>query len=298
MAFGKGNQSTEAGVRKLYTGIGSFYVKGINLNKKELGEVFGSERDEEPSYLGERDVNGVKYPQVRIDVVIATEPKDCGGIEKTFIMPFFITKRNVVGSNSGKIQVIDIYGRTQWVTQQQLANHEIPTSEKTGLPLNIDADYRPLYDGEEALTLFLKNYLNIPSVEKWKDRQVVGLIDNPSDAEARLQCIEDYFKGDFSELKEIATYQPNNKFKVMLGVRTTDDNKQYQAFFTEMTLKNSISDYSKLSARLADRKNAGAYGTTDFEVAELHEYENTPSEIPAASAHTTGTAAPNPWFKK
>jgi hypothetical protein len=144
----------------------------------------------------------------------------------------------------------------------------------------------------------LKNYLNIPSVEKWKDRQVVGLIDNPSDAEARLQCIEDYFKGDFSELKEIATYQPNNKFKVMLGVRTTNDNKQYQAFFTEMTLKNSISDYSKLSARLADRKNAGAYSTTDFEVAELHEYENTPSEIPTASAHTTGTATPNPWFKK
>lgn len=298
MAFGKGNQSTEAGVRKLYTGIGSFYVKGINLNKKELGEVFGSERDEEPSYLGERDVKGVKYPQVRIDVVIATEPKDCNGIEKTFIMPLFLTKRPIVGSNSGKIQVIDIYGRTQWVTEAQLANHEIPTSEKTGLPLNLDADYRPVYDGEEVLTTFLKNYLNIPSVEKWKDRQVVGLIDNPADAEARLQCIEDYFKGDFSELKEIITYQPNNKFKVMLGVRTTDDNKQYQAFFTEMTLKNSVSDYTKLATRLAERKETGAYGTTEFEVAELHEYENTPSEVPSAPAATTANPAINPWFKK
>jgi hypothetical protein len=144
----------------------------------------------------------------------------------------------------------------------------------------------------------LKNYLNIPSVEKWKDRQVVGLIDNPSDAEARLQCIENYFKGDFSELKEIATYQPNNKFKVMLGVRTTDDNKQYQAFFTEMTLKNSISDYTKLSTRLAERKSVGAYSTTEFEVAELHEYENTPSEVPSVSANTAGTATPSPWFKK
>lgn len=296
MAFGKGNQSTEAGVRKLYMGVGSFYVKGINLNKKQLGEVFGNERDEEPSYLGERDIDGVKYPQVRIDVVIATDPKECGGIEKTFVMPLFITNRTVVGSNTGKIQVIDKYGRTAWVTEAQLAAHEIPVSSTTGKPLNIDADYRPIYDGEEALTTFFKAFLNIPSVEKWKDRQVIGLIDNPADAEARLQCVENYFKGDFSELQEIITYQPNNKFKVMLGVRTTDDNKQYQAFFTEMTLKNGVSDYSKLEQRLNDRKNAGAYATTEFAVSELHEYENTPSEVPAATPQAATT--PNPWFKK
>ena len=31
------------------------------------------------------------------------------------------------GRNSGKHQVIDSYGRTGWVTKEQLDNHEIPT---------------------------------------------------------------------------------------------------------------------------------------------------------------------------
>lgn len=294
MGFSRGAQSIESEGKKLYMGVGSFFVKGVNLNKKELGEIFGSERDEEPKYLGERTIANVgTFPQVRIDFVISSDPEKNSGIERTFTVPFFLTKRPVKGSQSGKIQVIDKYGRTSWVTEEQLAAHAIPVS-KNGTPLNIDADYRPIFDGEENLTNFLKAYLNIPGVEKWANGKVVGLIDNPADAEARLSDadINRFFAGDFSALKEILTYQPNNKVKLLLGVRTTDDNKQYQAFFTEMPMKTSLSRYDRLEALLIERKENGAYQSTEFEVCELKEFNNTPTETPKATA----TAAPSAWF--
>ena len=67
--------------------------------------------------------------------------------------------------------------------------------------------------------------------------------------------------------------QPNNKVKVLFGVRTTDDNKQYQAVYNQMFLKNNITDYSKLDADLQERKAAGAYPTTEFTVGDLKEHD-------------------------
>ena len=98
------------------------------------------------------------------------------------------------------------------------------------------------------------------------------MVDNTEDCEARLEHIEDYFKGDFSELREVIALQPTNKIKALFGVRITDDNKQYQAVYNQMFLKNNITDYSKLDKDLQDRKAAGAYPTTEFTVGELKEY--------------------------
>ena len=58
----------------------------------------------------------------------------------------------------------------------------------------------------------------------------------------------------------------------MFGVRTTDDNKQYQAVYTQKFLKNNITDYSKLEEELQERKSAGAYPTTEFSTCDLKEY--------------------------
>ena len=74
MGFSRGAQSTEGGERKLYTGVGSFFVKGLNLNKKELGEMLGgklgnaSARVVIEEYLdGLPDLN---LPSVESDVVL------------------------------------------------------------------------------------------------------------------------------------------------------------------------------------------------------------------------------------
>ena len=188
----------------------------------------------------------------------------------------FIRNEYRFNKDKTKVQVIDKYGRTAWVTKEQAKNHEIPVY-KNG-PANIDKDYRPAYVGEEDITNFLKLFLGISNVEKWVKneatgrREVVGLVDNPQDCECRLENIEDYFKGKFNEIKDAINLMPNNKIKVLFGVRTTDEGKQYQDVYTRKFLSNTVSVYDKLAEDVQTNKDNGAYPNTEFVVADLQEY--------------------------
>jgi hypothetical protein len=203
----------------------------------------------------------------------------------------YISKAYRYNKDNTKVQVKDKYGRFAWVTVEQAKAHEIPVYSN-GSPANIDKDYKPAYVGEEELTKFLIAYLNIPSCQKYVDGKWVMLdADKLADCEASLEHIEDYFKGDVSELKTIIGYQPNNKVKVLFGVKTTDDGKQYQTVYTRMFLKNGVNDYSKLDKDVKSTQESGALSSSEFDCTELHEYVvsntnfgiNTPdSELPFA----------------
>lgn len=290
MAFSVGKESTEGGAVKRYIGIAPVTVVSTNPTKAELEAIYGTTLEKDIEYIGEQDVEGTKVPYARIDFIVKTVADKCDGIEMTTKVSYFIRKQYRFNGEKTKVQVIDKYGRTAWVTKEQANAHEIPMY-KNG-PANLDSDYRPCYVGEEDLTNFIKTYLNIPSVQKYVDGKWV-LVDNPSECEARLDGIDKFFAGDFKELKEIMSYQPNNKIKVLFGVRTTDDGKQYQAAYTQMVLRNGVTDFSKLDADLQERKNAGAYSTTEFEIHPIREYnvEATPVEDMPAS-----TEAPKGWF--
>ena len=271
MAFSKGMESKESNKIARYIGVGSVFVLTVNPNKAELEKLYNTQLENDPEYLSEIEVGEDKHKvqNVRLDFIVKTDADRCSGIEFTTKVAFFIRKEYRYNRDQTKVQVIDKYGRTAWVTIEQAKAHEIPVY-KNG-PANIDKDYRPAYHGEEELTKFIKAYLNIPNVMKYVNNTWV-MVDNPEDCEARLEHIENYFKGDFKELRDVIALQPNNKVKVLFGVRTTDDNKQYQAVYNQMFLRNITTDYSKLDADLQERKAAGAYPTTEFTVGELKEY--------------------------
>ena len=274
MAFGKAQVSKEATEIKRYTGVGSVFVVGVNPNKTELEKLYDRELDKDPEYLTEKD--GVT--SARIDFIIKTDPtaKCSNGIELLTKFSMFIRNEYRFNKDKTKVQVIDKYGRTAWVTKEQAKAHEIPVY-KNG-PANIDKDYRPAYVGEEDITNFLKLFLGISNVEKWVKneatgrREVVGLVDNPQDCECRLENIEDYFKGKFNEIKGAINLMPNNKIKVLFGVRTTDEGKQYQDVYTRKFLSNTVSVYDKLAEDVQNNKDNGAYPNTEFVVADLQEY--------------------------
>ena len=274
MAFGKAQVSKEATEIKRYTGVGSVFVVGVNPSKAELEKLYDRELDKDPEYLTEKD--GVT--SARIDFIIKTDPtaKCSNGIELLTKFSMFIRNEYRFNKDKTKVQVIDKYGRTAWVTKEQAKNHEIPVY-KNG-PANIDKDYRPAYVGEEDITNFLKLFLGISNVEKWVKneatgrREVVGLVDNPQDCECRLENIEDYFKGKFNEIKDAINLMPNNKIKVLFGVRTTDEGKQYQDVYTRKFLSNTVSVYDKLAEDVQTNKDNGAYPNTEFVVADLQEY--------------------------
>lgn len=300
MAFAKGSESTEGNVVKRYWGVAPVFVLSVNPNKEELEKLYNTQLENAPEYLGEVEVgeDRHKVANVRLDFIVKTDSDKCNGIEFITKVAFFIRKEYRYNKDMSKIQVIDKYGRTAWVTIEQAKVHEIPMY-KNG-PANLDKDYRPCYVGEEELTNFIKAYLNIPNVMKYVNSTWV-MVDNPQDCESRLEKIENYFRGDFSELKEVIKLQPNNKVKVLFGVRTTDDNKQYQAVYTQMFLKNNVTDYSKLDADMQERKNAGAYKNTEFVVEELKEYvvestnfSNSPTNADLPFSPTSGKAD-TPW---
>lgn len=281
MAIAAGKASSEGSEFKRYIGVAPCFIKGLNPTKKELETLYGNDQENEPNYVSEVEVqdgdNKVKVPNVRLSF-LAQPDFDKTGIEmKPISVSLFLQKRYRYNRDKSKVQVIDKYGRTAWVTIEQAKAKEIPMYSNG--PANLDKDYRPAYVGEEELTDFLIKYLNIPSVMKYnREEQKWYLVDNPQDSECRLEHIEDYFKGDVSEVRNALMLQPTNKIKVLFGIRTDDEGRQYQAAFTQMFLKNSVTDYSKLDAFVQERKNAGAYSTTEFKCVDFQEYkvESTP----------------------
>ena len=301
MAFAKGNESTERDQRKLYIGVAPVFVLAVNPDKKELEKLYNTQIENTPEYVGEIEVGEDKHKvkNVRIDFIVKTDPEKCNGIDLITKVSLFIRNEYRFNRDHTKVQVIDKYGRTAWVTVDQAKAHEIPIY-KNG-PANLDKDYRPCFVGEEELTNFLKKYLVIPNVMKYINNTWV-MTDRPEDCESRLENISEYFKGNFKELRDAIALQPNNKVKALFGVRTTDDGNQYQAVYTQMFLTNSTTDYSKLDAEVQERKANGAYPSTEFSICDLKEYvveatnfNNTTSSMPF---DTSDTGVPSPWFDK
>lgn len=272
MAFAAGQASTEGTEVKRYWGVAPVYVLAVNPNKEELEKLYNTSIENNPEYISELEVGEDKHKvaNVRLDFIIKTDTERCDGIDFTSKVTLFLRNEYRFNKDKSKVQVIDKYGRTAWVDIETAKNHEIPMY-KNG-PANLDKDYRPAYYGEEDLTNFLKAYLNIPNVMKYVNNQWV-MSENPEDSEARLEKITDYFKGDFTELKQAIALQPNNKVKVLFGVKSTNDNKQFQACYTQMFLRNNVTDYSRLDKDLQERKNNGAYPNTDFIVDSIREYK-------------------------
>lgn len=293
MAFASGSESKESN-RKLYKGIAPVYVVGINPNKDMLGKFYDTEIEDEPEYIGESEIgtdeNKRTVPQVRLDFLVVSQAEKCNGIEMKSKVTFFLKKAFRYNKDNTKVQVIDKYGQTAWPTIEEAKNHEIP--QYSNGPANLDKDYRPAYIGEEELTGFIKAYLNIPNptfTQTKNGETVTRTIKNLDDALARLDNIDEYFKGNFKELESILKLQPKNVVKVCFGVRTTDDNKQYQAVYTQKFLKNVITDYSRLDEDIQSRKAAGAYPTTEFSIEPLHEYKVDATDF---SATPTGGEMP------
>lgn len=267
MAFSNGKESTEEIEIKRYIGVAPVFILATNPSKEKLSEIYGRTIDKDPEYVTEKD--GVK--SARIDFVVKTNKERCG-IETITKVTYFLRNEYKYNKDKTKIQVIDKYGRTAWGTVEEIKAKQIPTYS-TGNKANIDAGYRPAYVGEEEFTNFMKTFLNIPSISvlntttnTWEQN------DNPNDCEARFDKIADYFKGDFSEVTNAIKMQPNNQVKILFGVKTTEDNKQYQDVMIHKVLLSNSKNYQALEKTLNERKELGGYPNTCFEVCDLKEY--------------------------
>lgn len=295
MAFGKAVQSTEGSEIKRYIGVGSSFILGVNPSKTELENIYNRTIENDPEYTGTQVSDGKEVPYIRLDFITKTDASTCNDIEVISKLVFFLRKEARYNRDKSKVQVIDKYGRTCWVNVEDAKNHVIP--QYSNGPANIDKDYRPAYVGEEDLTNFLKAYLSIANVMDYKNGTWVMKEGNLADYECRLDNIAEYFKGNVKEIKDAIALMPKNKVKLLYGVRTNDEGKQYQSIYTQMVLRNGSTNYDKLAKDVADRKAAGAYPTTEFEVCELKEYNVAATDLTKSTTVEDPFAASedNPW---
>lgn len=311
MAIARGNESKEAPEFKRYIGVAPVFIKAINPDKKEHEALFNTTLEEAPKYVETKeDKDGKSYKNVRIQIVFKPDTEKIGFEMPLVTMALFLQDTPRVGGDSGKTQVIDKYGRTAWATPEDLETHRIPVYANG--PADIDKDYRPAYVGEEELMEFVKAYLCIPSITVW-DNETKKMVPNPKvkpeECECRFDSLDKVFKGDFTEIKDALGFQPLNKVKILLGVRTdAETGRLYQSVYTRKFLRNSTTNYNSLDKSVQESINyALAHNktvNTEYDVAPVHEYVVTPTKFtPTESDAPTsempfgdpGSSSDSPW---
>lgn len=298
MAISRGNVSKEAQEFKRYIGVCPVFVKAVNPNKAEHEKLFNTTLEEAPVYVQDKeDAEGNFYKNVRISVVMQPDVKKIGFEMPLVTMPLFVSNQKQFGAKSGKYKVVDKYGRFTWATESEIQSKTTPTytDKETGETKKFDIDMtsaRVSYVGEEELTDFIKTFLCIPSITKWDNDEECMVPNNdvkPEECECRLEAesFEKLFKGDFSEIKEILGFQPNNKVKVCLGVRTdANSGKLFQSVYTKKFMSNASTNYNSLDKMLqADASYAAENNkvlNTEYSAETVHEYSVTPTNFSAA----------------
>lgn len=301
LAVGKTQESKEAGEGsfKRYVGLASTYVKGVQPTKAEIDEFFGYESQAEPEYIKDGD-NG---KEAHITFLLQTDPETNNGIELKTRAMFTLRSAADYNRDQTKVRVIDQYGNYTWANVDDAKAGKALVGAN-GNPQKIDTKYRMACVGECDLVAFLKKYLCIQDAFNYINGTWVKK-ENAAECVFSLEHIKDYFKGDFKELKEALALQPNNKVKLLYGIRTTDEGKQYQAVCTrgELILSNSanVNAVTRLENDLVNAKQNGVYQNIDYRVCELQEWtvEPTNLEKPADSTGDMPFDAPAdsgmPW---
>jgi len=279
MAFNTINNSEFQG-RKLYIGYTAVKVVAVNPNKEELEKFFGNQQNE-PNYMGTTTVNGKEVPQVRIEFILEVTRPDS---DKTFYtrLSFFLNKGYATNKLNTKVQVSDVYGRKTWALNEEVGNHRIPVFSN-GQQARIDKNYRPLIIGEDRLILLIRALFCLNDPEKW-DPNTNGYVMRTGEDLARCEGIldntKDFFKGDFTELKNAVKMAENNTVYVLLGVRTGNDGRQFQTVYNNCFVRKNRRAES-ISKDFDKALNEFCPNDSEFRAIPLQEFTVTPTNFGA-----------------
>lgn len=295
MAFAQGvNSLEEENNKKKYIGVGTVKVLCVNPTKAQLKEYMNYEPQEEPEYTGTREVDGKDVKYARITFLVQTNPDKNNGIKFTSQLSYFIREQYVMGQKSGKYQVVDAYGNTAWADEETIkSGKKIQYKRADGsgyIDANIIGKYRPAFAGEIALIKFIREYLGIgkmPYVRagkhdimedngfEWKDGVKASMDNN---ALRNCECsfdktaINAMLNGDFSAVRQVLEYQPNNEIKVAFGIRVDGNSGvEYQDIYPRVIrARSKNTDVIEVDYYDAENRNPS---TKIYEFTPLHEYK-------------------------
>lgn len=271
---GKKAEETEEIGFKRYIGIAPVSVVALNPTKQELETLYGHEM-KEPEYKVEGERNGYI---LEFHVRTISDWKNIG-IDAIGRIRFFVSNDILKSKDGLKVRVIDKYGETTWVTEEQYKAGQKPDTSRVIPP------YRPAHRGEQELYQFLKCWLNIGNGQdstKW-DRDARKWLPNSPDILKQCEIELDWEKVVSGNIKEIQNLIPKCKdylLKTCWGIRTYEG-KHYQDICNTTFLKNSSNYYERFERDISNAKKNGMYENTEFSTQFLHEWSVQPTEFTA-----------------
>lgn len=286
MAFNHGKSIAEDAPIVRYKGIGVVKVLAVNPTREQWNELFPNSTNTDPiEYTGTIDVDGKSVRTVRVTFVVETV--DCPenkGIVTRIPISFRLSEQYYM-STAKKIKVMDDFGRTAWVTQDEFKTHSVPVYADG--PARISSNYRAVYRGEDYLTAFIRTFLNLPDIDfynsntgKWEQRKDVDA------SRGGLDEVKKYFSGDISEIVKAIALAPDNALKVVFGVRHGSDNRDYQTFYDARFLRFRQRNAANIMADIKADQERGAYANMEFSVEPLHEWRPAPTDFTNVNSST------------
>ena len=259
--FNSSNVSGGVSDIKKYIGVATISVLAVNPSNDKL-RSFGwkvQEGAEEPHYSS-MDDEGKPVGRVRFLCQIHDLKE-----KPVVAIDFWCRSSYTIGKTSGKIRIIDSYGRTAWATKDEFKAHKIP--QYTNGAANISEDYKPCHPGQDKLIAFLYKLMNITPLKMY-DHDKKEYVATKSPGRITIDEWNAICTGDVKEIQSIINLRPNNQMKVVLGVKTNDENKTYQTF---LDMCDGTSKISYFSPNIKLDENTGEYNVARKRIDEYFE---------------------------
>lgn len=263
-----------------YIGVAALHVVAINPDMKTLNS-YGYNLTEEPEYIRTiptDDNNAVSYHNMRLLCSIDDLP------DKPLISLFFRAYPEVEMNKDGsKAKIIDNFVNTAWATREEVKEKKVPEIKKD----KMDENYRLCHRGEEEILTFLKTYLNIMPYERY-DRNSGTYVRTKNPGQCYFDDWKKIVSGDITEVKEAINLQPENLLRVVLGIRTDDNNKMYQTFIPTEFISYGASPrqgedgklvYPRAEKIIANWQRNGYHSNEQFSAEPVKVYSEKPTEV-------------------
>ena len=267
---------------KKYIGVASVHVLAVNPSNSRL-RSYGwqiPEDAQEPKYVI-TDAEGHKSARVRLVVQIQDFDD-----KPVIALDFWVRPDVMFNKDQTKCKIIDSYGRTAYGTKAEVQGKQIP--QYSNGPANISKDYKPCHTGEEDIVLFLMKYLNVTPLQTY-DRVKKTWIPTKDPGHVTIDNWKKLCDGDVSEIAAAIAMQPDNRVKVLLGVRTTEDNKTYQTFLSTCYIGNgsvpdrNTGEYAAARKAIDKWREGHPNATIEFSAMPVKEWSVSATEVTEAT---------------